>query len=602
MTASASDPGTLSEALTQWARRAPERPACHDRTAEGWRSTSWRTLEQEARLATRAFRNRGVRKGDVIAIQARGGAPWLAAEWAAYRCGAVVVGLDPFAGAAQLAPVLDETQPVLALVETTALAREMKALTKENKTVVTFEGDGKDGWHDLLKSAAANDSADADLDDSSPDAPATRIYTSGTTGRPKGIVYTHRQVLLACRSISEAFGVFSARDRVLCWLPMAHLFQRMINYVALYHGAGLYCADDPREVVTRAMEVDPTVFVGVPRLFEKLHAGITERLAAITGWRRRFLDSALAAGRARGEALRSRRRQSLGERMRHAFWDRLVLRRIRGVLGRRLRFAISGSAPTPQWLLEFFHDLGLPIMEAYGVSENAVPMAVNVPGAWRFGSVGRPLSANEIQRAPDGELLVRGPGVCDQYADGKPLPRTRDGFHRTGDLGRVDGEGFLHLTGRKRELIKTAAGRRVSPSRVEAVYRRAPLVEQIAVFGHGRSFLTALITVYSARVKEETRRSVGSEQTRAALRARLWKALRACEKDLAPYERIRDFSITTKAFTIARGELTTTFKLKREVIETRRREDIERMYATAAPNWKAYEHVAEPNPLVRTRF
>lgn len=572
------EPRTLSQALAAWAARAPHAPACHDRMTEGWRPVAWSGLRRDSERTARAFRVHGVGMGACVAIQARGCSQWLAAEWAAYRCGAVVAGLDPFATPEQLAPVLNEIRPVLALAESPAHARTLKELTKDFGTfVVTLDAQGEGSWNALLEECGDGPA----FDESSAGAPATRIYTSGTTGKPKGLVYTHAQVLLACRSIVRAYGTLSSRDRVLCWLPMAHLFQRMINFVALSCGAGLYCADDPREVVARAREVEPTIFVGVPRFFEKFHAGITEKLGALKGWRRRVVDAALAAGRARGQALRAGRALTLRERLNFSFWDRLVLRRIRGVLGRRLRFAVCGSAPAPLWLLEFFHDLALPVLEAYGVSENIVPTAANVPGAWRFGSVGKPFAENEVKLARDGELLVRSAGLCAAYAGGRALPQTRDGFYRTGDLARFDADGFLYLTGRKRELIKTAAGRRVEPARVEAAYRRCPLVEQIAIFGHGRAHLTALLTVPRTMLPndgdaEKTARAL------AELRGRLRAGFRECERDLAPYERIRDFAIETEPFTPARGELTASLKLRRDAIAANRREVLERLYAEPA--------------------
>ncbi|MCK6473476.1 MAG: AMP-binding protein [Planctomycetes bacterium] len=581
MKTAASEPRTLSQALAAWAARAPHAPACHDRTAEGWRPVAWRNLQRDSERAACAFRVHGVGAGACVAIQARGCSQWLAAEWAAYRCGAVVTGLDPFASPEQLAPVLKETRPVLALAESPAHARVLEELTKDFGTVVvTLDAQDLGSWRALLDGCATSGEGSA-FDESAPDAPATRIYTSGTTGKPKGLVYTHAQVLLACRSIVNAYGAFSPRDVGLCWLPMAHLFQRMINFVTLECGASLYCADDPREVVARAREVEPTVFVGVPRFFEKFHAGVTEKLGALKGWRRRLVDAALAAGRARGQALRAGRALSLGERLRFAFWDRVALRRIRGVLGRRLRFAVCGSAPAPVWLLEFFHDLGLPVLEAYGVSENIVPTAANVPGAWRIGSVGKPFAENEVKLARDGELLVRSPGLCAAYADGRALPQTRDGFYRTGDLGRFDADGFLYLTGRKRELIKTAAGRRVEPARVEAAYRRCPLVEQIAIFGHGRAHLAALLTV-PRKVLPQDGDAEKTARALAELRARLQAGFRECERDLAPYERIRDFAIEMEPFTPARGELTASLKLRRDAIAANRREALERLYAEPA--------------------
>ncbi len=424
----------------------------------------------------------------------------------------------------------------------------------------------------------------------SADDPATLIYTAGTTGTPRGMLYTHRQVLVACQSIFEAFPQIRAEDTTLCWLPMAHLFQRMMNLVAVAGGVAIHFVEDPRQVMDCAREVEPSAIVAVPRFYEKLHAGIRARLEEARGWRRRLVEAALAAGAERAALERQGRCLSWLARLRHRVLDRLVLARIRRVLGRRIKFLITGTAPTPAWLLEFFHGLGWLVLEAYGLSENTVPMAVNRPDAYRFGSVGPPFPMNQIAFADDGEILVKGPGVFSGYLNdpGGSSPFTADGYYKTGDFGRLDEDGFLYLLGRKAEIIKTSTGRRIAPARVEAVYKQSACIEQIVIFGNGHTHLVALAVLNPDAVAAALTRAGEAIPAREelfatlpAIRALIHHELELHGRSLAAHERVRAFTILPAPLSIAAGELTPTLKLRREQIAQRHAALIEALHAQA---------------------
>jgi long-chain acyl-CoA synthetase len=274
--------------------------------------------------------------------------------------------------------------------------------------------------------------------------------------------------------------------------------------------------------------------------------------------------------------------------------DRLVLRKLRGTLGHRLRFMITGSAPTPVWLLEYFDRLGVLLLEAYGLSENTVPIAANRPDAYRFGSVGKVFAANEVRIAEDDEILVRGPGLFDGYAGDDALPTgkfTEDGFYRTGDLGRIDTDGFLYISGRKSDVFKTSTGRWVAPAHVEAAYRSIPYIEQIVVFGQGRRFAAALLTV-NERLLASTLQNRGLALSADAggtnlvslevVRRRIEADIEAAGSALNTYERIRRFEFLPAPLTFEGGELTPSLKLRRDVIAQKYAALIDRLYAEAA--------------------
>ena len=293
----------------------------------------------------------------------------------------------------------------------------------------------------------------------------------------------------------DEFPDLGESNRLMCWLPMAPLFQRMLNLVAFASRSPTYFVENPRDIMARVAEVRPTAFASVPRFYEKLHDGIQERLAAQSGLQRRLVAAALSAGSEVSQCARGGVAPTWSLRMRHAVLNYLVLRRIRSAMGGSMKWMISGSAATPVWLLEFFDSIGLLVLEAYGVTENPVPIAANRSNAHRFGSVGRPFRLNEVRLSDESEVLVRGPAMFREYrGEGRPPERfTSDGFYRTGDQGRFDEDGFLYLTGRVAEMIKTTTGRRISPVAVEAVYSRCEYVDEIVVLGNNRPYLVALV-------------------------------------------------------------------------------------------------------------
>ncbi len=555
-------PDAIPELLRLRAETTPALIACRRRTSPGaWEPTAWGRLWHTVRAAAAALRGLGLAPGDRLAVCAPTCEQWLVAEMAGLLAGAVVVGIDAHAPAEQARSVLAHAGAAGLVVEgPAALERFSDTDRAALKFVVSLSpAAGAVGWPNLLAPRPPFDGPGP-----APDEPAALIYTSGTTGTPKGIEYTHRQLMTACRANLETFPPLFPGESAVCWLPMAHLFQRTINLVAVARGVTTHFVEDPRQIMACVAETAPAAFTAVPRFYEKLYEGIREKLDGLSGVKKRLADAALVAGDEWSRCLRDGRTPSWSLRARHAVLDRLVLRTVRRVMGPNLRFLITGSAPTPPWLLEFFHGVGLLILEAYGVSENAIPVAANRADAFRFGSVGRPMPGNEVRLAEDGEVHVRGPALFRGYYR---EPRdaalfTPDGFYRTGDVGRFDDDGYLYLLGRKSEVIKTSTGRRVSPAAVEAVYRRSPLFDQVVVFGDGRKHLVALVVLKAPADDGQVRREL-EEQGRA----------------LAPHERVRAFAVLPEPLSMAHGELTTTLKLRRDRVAARHRDRLERLFA-----------------------
>ena len=585
---------TSTELLRLRATEAPADAATFHRLPSGaWISTTWSAMWDEVQRAAAAFRALGLERGDRLAVLARTCREWQIAELAANLAGAAVVGIDMQSSSEQVSWILNHGQPSGLVVDGGAsLAKIPITFHDRCKFILVLDPEIKTAEgkvHSWEKTVSAHGMPLPEIRSAQSTDPAILIYTSGTTGTPKGIEYSHEQLMTACWAMLDEFPDLK-RSRLICWLPMAALFQRMMNLLALASHSTVYFVEEPREIMARIAEVRPNVFTSVPRFYEKVHDGIQERVAAQTGIEKRLVQAAIAAGTEVSRAVRSGARPGWALRVRHAVLDRLVLRRIRAAMGGEIRWMISGSAPTPVWLLEFFHSVGLLLLEAYGITENPVPIAANRPHDYRFGSVGKSLPTNDVRLAEDGEVLVRGSALFRGYIEeGAPPERfTPNGYYRTGDLGRFDSDGFLYLTGRISEIIKTSTGRRVSPVAIEGVYRQSRYVDQIVVIGNNRPQLTALVVLNAPAVEAALAQTNDASPTHADFRTS-GVVMRLVKRDLdrlgdslAVHEQIRGFAILSAPLSVEHGEITPTLKLRRDRIEARYHQTIEELYADGA--------------------
>ncbi len=574
---------TIGEAFLARVRETPKGVAQRYRDENGrWQKVSWEALQTEVQRCAGLMRALGLQRGERMAIVAGTRREWQIAELAGYLNGAAVSGIDPHTPASTTARLFDQIRPAgLVVQDVAALNTIPEAQRASAKFIFILDAPEHPSSETALRGTVIfwkhiqtfpyRFEENGPTQGSPLDAAAV-IHTSGSMGPPKPIAYSHAQLLTAAKAIGAAFSNITHRDRQLCWLPLSHLFQRNLNLACMLRGVASWYCEDPRQIMNCIQEVQPSFLICVPRFLEKLQEGILQRIHGMPCWQKQAALDALQSKENSG----LERSLSLPSLARGLF-QRWVKRALGRVLGKRLKFVITGSAPTPPATLAFFKSMGLPVLEAYGLSENAVPMAINTLRENRIGSVGKPLPLNQIQTANDGEILVKGPGVFSGYmsnkAEGTDASQrkecfTDEGFLKTGDLGHLDKDGYLFLTGRKKETIKTSTGRNISPSQIEAVYRSCPGVEELAVFGHGRPYLVALMAA-----------GVGW-QNKTRLRTELKKA----ESDLAPYARVRKFLILPEPFSIERGELTPSMKLRRTVIEQRYRTQLDRLYQDAFPD------------------
>ncbi len=512
--------------------------------------------------------------GERIGILASTSLTWELAQMAALRIGACVAGIDVNYTDTQLAAVLEPLCLTGLIVEDgTAANRIPPAVRTRLKFTLSMQEIGCDSsFAEASDSSILGAMAEVSLPDDKDD--AVIVFSSGTTGIPKAICYRHGQLMAAVQAVLGRFPDIRQDAVLVCWLPLANLFQRMINFCAIARGAASYLVSDPRTVMECLPAANPHLFIGVPRFFEKIQASVNTRIAHQPRIVSALTRYALAIGHDRAAILRDGGRPPLSMRMLWPIADCLVLRRVRRIFGRNLRYCISGSAPMPRWLLEWFDAIGLPVLEAYGISENIVPMAICQPCSRKLGSVGQPLPGNAIRLAEDGEIMVRGPGVFSGYMGAADTSLKRDpvaGFHATGDLGKFDEQGFLYLIGRKADVFKTSTGRWIVPAGIEERLRRLPYIEQALVFGANRKAVIVLICL----TQDHMAASGGKEVTADMLAQDFERVL----NDVARYQRPAAALIIDKGFSIAGGEVTSNLKLRRKNIEANYGEQIDRLYA-----------------------
>jgi long-chain acyl-CoA synthetase len=575
----------------------PDRPSMEP--GGGPRPLSYRDWYEPVERLAACLRARGVLSGDRVLIFAETRIEWLQADIAVMAAGGITVPVFPTLPAAQVQEILADSGATAAFVANTALLTElMRAPGAAGlRLVVLITGSVRSAavappmisWEQAL---AAGRSAPPDSVSMltaiarglGPDDPATLIYTSGTLGKMKGVLLTHGNLLASAVSSARRINV-TVDDAYLSFLPMAHVLERVVHLSMLWAGASIHYGGGLDRLEEDFRRVRPTVVVGVPRLFEKIMRGAVDRARRL-GPRGRFVFK-LAERAARRSGRGGPRRRPRGPVA--WLWEVIVYRQVRRAVGGRARILVSGGAPLGAREQSFLNGCGLSVLEGYGLTETASVCSLNTLSEWRRGSVGRPLPGVELRVTEEGEILVRGPSVMRGYWNDEKTTREalRDGWLYTGDLGRIDDDGFLFLTGRKKDLIITAQGKNVAPLLVETQLRRSPLVHDALVVGDRRPFPVALVypdlEMLRARLGLSLaegpglRKSLEAQSVRALYRAEID---RVCEA-LAPHETVRDFVLLAEPPSVADGTLTPTLKLRRREIERRCAVEIRRMYDRA---------------------
>ena len=551
--------GTIIECFEARLRSSPRAPAFVDRGAPGEPLTqTWEEHARQVRSLAVGLRTLGIGRGQRVAIWAPTSLDWERFQMAALYCGGSVVGLDMHYPP-DLVGRLTRSLGVAALVvqDASTLDKLPAAARESIRHVIAMQGPRPPGT--TSPAQVIDRPAAGSLHPVAPEDEALVAFSSGTTGDPRPVTYRHEQVMAAVQAILQSFADIQEGSPLLCWLPLAQLFQRMVNFGAMARGAVSHLVPDPRAVMEHVGAVNPVVIVGVPRFFQQVHAGVQARLRDGPAWLQRLAEAAIRAGHRRVAARRAGRTLPAHQNLTWWLADRLVLRRLRGAFGHGLRYAISGSAAMPPWLIDWFDAIGVPVLEAYGTSECIVPIACNTIDARKPGTVGRPLRSNQVHLATDGEIVVRGPGVADEA-----------GVLATGDLGQLDADGFLRIVGRKSEVFKIGNGRWLAPAPLEDRLRALQGVDHALVLGAGRPAPAAIVGMACKGAAEGW-----SESELRALQALLREAMQG----LPRHEQVAGVLVApSRAFSIAGGELTTNLKLRRRHVEQKFADSLQRLY------------------------
>ncbi|MGN9808752.1 AMP-dependent synthetase/ligase [Micromonospora sp. BQ11] len=519
----------------------------------------------------------GVQPGARVALMSRTRYEWTLLDYAIWAAGAVTVPIYETSSAEQAAWILADSGAVACVVETTAHATLVAGVRDRL-------GDLEHVWQielgavdELVAAGAAVEPAEIERRRKDVHAGdiATIIYTSGTTGRPKGCVLTHRNMYAdIANAVPVLPNLFGEGASTLLFLPLAHAFARLIQIGVVHARATMAHCSDTKNLVAELQEFRPTFVLSVPRVFEKVYNGAKQKAEA--AGKGKIFARAEAVAIAYSEALETPTGPGLALRAQHALFDRLVYRKLRAALGGRCRDAISGGAPLGARLGHFFRGIGVTICEGYGLTETSPAAAANLPTGTRIGTVGRPLPGVTIRIDDDGEILIAGDLIFQGYWRNEAATAeaiTSDGWFRTGDLGHLDDDGFLSITGRKKEIIVTAGGKNVAPAVLEDQVRAHPLVSQCVVVGDRQPFIAALVTVDEEALPtwlESAGLPAGTviDQLRdhEGLRAEIQLAIDAANQAVSKAEAIKVFRILPQDFTEATGELTPSLKVKRQVV------------------------------------
>jgi len=590
------DSANLAEVVSRRATEKPQQVALRRKAGAAWQDVTTSQFRDEVTALAKGLVNAGVGVGDRVALMSRTRYEWTLLDYAIWTAGAVSVPIYETSSADQVEWILTDSGAKAIFVESAAHETIVNGLRDRLSgiehvwRIEPAEGGDKAPGLDALaaEGAAVTDEVVAERAAAAGAADlATLIYTSGTTGRPKGCELTHRNLLAEVRNTSAAVPeIFSVPDAsTLLFLPLAHVLARVIQVGCIEDAIILGHSSDVADLVPDLGSFRPTFLLAVPRVFEKVYNGAVQKADADGKGAifRRAADTAIKYSQALDNG-----GPALGLRLTHALFDRLVYAKLRAAVGGQVQHAVSGGSALGDRLGHFFRGAGITILEGYGLTETTAAATVNRPGQNKIGTVGRPVPGDAVKIGDDGEVLIKGPNIFASYwhnPDATSQTLT-DGWMHTGDLGELDDEGYLRITGRKKEIIVTAGGKNVAPAPLEDRIRAHPLVSQTMVIGDGKPYIAALVTIdEEAFPAWKEKHGKPADATPADLRddpdlvAEVQAAVDDANTTVSRAESVRRFRILTTDFTQEAGHITPSLKVKRNVVAKDFSQDIESLYS-----------------------
>ena len=588
--------GTLVELFFHAVEEINSQDALRYRAGPGdWRSITHTEFLERVRRTTLGMESLGLERGQRVAILSENRPEWAQADWAALCAGITDVPIYDTLPPNQIAYILNDGEIRLIFVSTRAQLSKIQEIWDDVPSlerVVLFDGESDDervmSLADLMDLGRAEEDKgrgegfrDRALE-TSPDDIATMLYTSGTTGAPKGVLLSHYNIFSNVKAVESMFEA-GPEDVAVSFLPLSHILERMVDYWFFAHGVTIAFVHDIQLVADSLVEVRPTIAVSTPRLYEKVY----DKVMSQTGIKGKLVAWGADVANRWSDARLAGRSPGLLTSVQHGIADRLVFKKLRGRIGGRLRFFVSGGAPLAHHVAKFFYGAGVLILEGYGLTETSPVTNVNTEKDLRLGTVGKPVPGTEIMIAEDGEILVRGPQIMQGYYN-RPEETDEaidsDGWFHTGDIGEIDGDGFLKITDRKKDLIVTAGGKNIAPQPIENRVKESPLIDEAVMVGDRRPY-GVLLLVPNRDKLEEWARSNGVSATGEALfqdervLSKMQQESLGNLEEFARFERPKKIALLDAEFTVESGVLTPTQKVKRRVVQERYSDVIEQLYA-----------------------
>jgi long-chain acyl-CoA synthetase len=587
---------TLAELLLNTLKQYPKDDLMLAKKEGAFVPISTREFGDTVRAMSLGLRELGLGPGDKLVILSENRPEWVMTDFATQCRGALTVPIYTTLVPEQIRYIIEDSDAKVVVYSGPELGTKIGAVKDRLVKVrhyISFSSEAPKGVLTLdrvLELGRKADAADPGLFEREalqvkPDDEASLIYTSGTTGVPKGVILTHGNFvknIIGASSVIE----FSYKDTVLSFLPLSHVLERMVTFTYMFKGCSIAYAESVETVAQNLLEIRPHIMVSVPRVFEKIYAKIIDNVLSSSGLKRKIFFWAVNVGKTWGALKISGRNIPASLRFKRNIAHKLVFAKIIARVGGRIRFFVSGGAPLSKDIAEFFYAMGLIILEGYGLTETAPVLSINTFEAMRFGSVGKPIPDVEIKIAPDGEILAKGPNIMKGYYKKEAETRDvfEDGWFKTGDIGHMDGDGFLVITDRKKDMIVTSGGKNVAPQPIENLLKTIPYVSTAVVIGDRKRFVAALIVPNFEKLEEYARNGriayknrgelVRNEQVVSLIKAEVDRATPA----LAPYEKIKRIAILEREFEIEKDEITPSLKVKRNIIEDRYRDLIDDLY------------------------
>lgn len=574
----------------------PAAPGYFEKIGSAWVPTSWEEYIAQVRAAAKSMISLGVEPGDVVCMLGFNRPEWVIGQLAAMMIGGVGAGIYTTNSPSEVKYILNHSEAPLVILENENQWNKIKEIREELtylRRAILMRGTQIDDplaltWEAFIARGAAisEEELDARIAAIEMEQLASLIYTSGTTGPPKAVMLSHHNLASTAQTGRELFNL-THNDVLLSYLPLSHIAEQMFTiHTAATVGYGVYFAESLTQLPDNLREVQPTIFFGVPGVWERFRNRVAERLNEAHGARRRIADWAQSVGREVTELRNHGKVPGGALAAKYRLAERLVFSKVKPLLGfSRTRVAVSGAAAINKDILEFFSGLDVTIYEVYGQSEGCGPTTFNRPGATRFGATGQAWPGSEVKLAPDGEIVMRGPNVFMGYfkdpdATGDTLI---DGWLHSGDLGRFDEEGFLTIVGRKKDIIITSGGKNIAPRNIEAALKNVSLVGDAVLVGEGRKYLCALLTL-DPEAALKFAEANGLEGENLHTHPKVIEAIQAeidetVNTQFARVEQVRKFTLLPRPFSVEGGEMTPTLKLKRKVICDLHLDEIEAMYA-----------------------